>query len=98
MRVGPPRGLTKATPTLLTAADASAADPVKRRLSVRVPMWGRRRRSIHDDPCRPLGITLSRPTLFNGRVPARFRLKGRIYGSVDQAERVGPPAGGLTMG
>ena len=35
----------------------------------------------------------TRPTWGNGRVPARFRLKGQIYGSVDQAERVGPPRG-----
>jgi hypothetical protein len=35
----------------------------------------------------------SRPTTFNGRVPTRFLLKGRIYGSADQAGRVGPPRG-----
>ena len=30
------------------------------------------------------------------RLSGQFLLKGRIYGSVDQAERVGPPRGHLS--
>ena len=42
-------------------------------------------------PCRPPWNHPSRPTLFNSRLSVQFLLKGRIYGWVDQAARVGPP-------